>query len=320
MVSVMTIDDEGEVREPEDYEWGGDGSDLNRPVRAHVLAALVPNDQPYAPPLDQLLRIGEPDPAATAEIARLGISQEHVPDLVRMARDRALNTADGASDEVWAPTHALNELERLDVSDYAADLITLFDIDSEWFGEQLPEVLKNTPAALEPLGRYVQDPTRWVYGRAYASSTFSMLVKLHPELRDRAIQILSEALAKASENDPYVNADFITELVELKAVEALPAIRQAFEQDLVDESVMGGWGEVLKELGQAADPADPLVQRSEQRWEEKQAAFRASFGARPRQQFAPAQAEKRKQLVAKKKKNKRKQSAASRKANKRKRK
>ena len=318
----MTIDnvDDG-ILQPEDFEWGGDGSDLNQPVRAHVLAALAPTDQPYPPPADQLLRLGKSEATTKGKIARLGLTQEHVPDLVRMARDRALNTADGDSDEVWAPIHALTALERLDVSEYVADLIALFDVGSEWFGENLPEVLKNTAATLEPLGAYVQDPTRWIYGRAYASSTFSELVKLHPELRDRAIQILDAALARASENDPYVNADFITELVELKAVEALPTIRQAFEQDLVDETVMGGWGEVLKELGQPVDSADPLVGRSEQRWEEKQAAIQASLAARSHQQHAASAApEKHKQSAAKKKKSKRKQSAASRKANKRKRK
>ena len=144
---------------------------------------------------------------------------------------------------------------------------------------------------------------------------------MHPELRDRAVQILTDALARPSENDPGVNADFVHELVKLKAVEALPIMRQAFEQDLVDETVMGGWGEVLKELGQEVDSSDPLVQQSQERWEARQAAFRASFAASARQQHATSAApEKRKQSTAKKKKNKRKQSAASRKANKRKRK
>src|SRR5262245_56465982 len=96
-----------------DYEWGGDGSDLKEPVRAHVEAALVPTDAPYAPPLDQLLRLGDarvPD-QKRAQIAELGLTQEHVPELVRMTRDRALNTAMSDSDEVWGPIHALTALE-----------------------------------------------------------------------------------------------------------------------------------------------------------------------------------------------------------------
>src|SRR4051794_8802263 len=41
-----------------EYDWGGDGSDLHKPVRAHVEAALVASDATYPPPLDQLLTLG----------------------------------------------------------------------------------------------------------------------------------------------------------------------------------------------------------------------------------------------------------------------
>jgi hypothetical protein len=37
---------------------GSHGSDLTSPVRAHVLAALVPTDEPYPPPVDKLLTLG----------------------------------------------------------------------------------------------------------------------------------------------------------------------------------------------------------------------------------------------------------------------
>src|SRR4051812_3964194 len=118
-----------------EYDWGGDGSDLHRPVRAHVEAALVPNDATYAPPLDQLLTLGNALDVRdiNERIARLGLSQSHVPELVRMTRDRALNTMDGESDAVWAPIHALTALASLDVSEHVADLVPLFDVDSEWF-------------------------------------------------------------------------------------------------------------------------------------------------------------------------------------------
>lgn len=321
----MTLEEEsGDILEPEDFEWGGDGSDLDKPVRAHVLAALVPTDKPYDPPLDELLSIGDArvSDRKRAQVVALGLAQEHVPELIRMARDRVLNTSMSDSDEVWGPIHALTALEQLDVGEHVADLIPLFDVESDWFGEGLPEVLKNAgAAALEPLRAYIQDQTRWIYGRAYAISTFSKLVELHPELRDRVVHILTDSLARPKENAPYLNADLISELADLDAVEALPVIRRAFEQDRVDETVMGGWGEVLSELGQAVDPTDPLVRRSEKRWATRQAQFRASVSGAP---FAPAtdlaSAKQRRSEAKKKQKNKRKQSAASRQANKKKRK
>jgi Protein of unknown function (DUF1186) len=304
-----------------EYDWGGDGSDLTKTVRAHVEAALVPATGAYPPPLDELLRLGDPLERVDidARIAEIGFTQEHVPELVRMTRDRALNTAPDDSDEAWAPIHALTALSHLDLGEHAAELVPLFDVDSEWFGEELPLVLKNVGAsALEPLQAYVQDSSRWVYGRAYAISAVEEIAKAHPEVREQAVQLLSETLTHASENDPYVNADLVSALVQLHAVEALPVIRQAFEQDAVDESIMGDWTAVLKALGQKVDQDDPLVQRSRQRWNEQKAELRGTLPPSlrgPDGPFAPA-APRRDNAA--KRKNKRKQSAASRKANKKK--
>src|SRR5437016_951586 len=183
-----------EAAEPE-YNWGGDGSDLYKPVRAHVEAALVPTDGVYSPPLDQLLTLGNALEVhdINERIARLGFSQEHVPDLVQMARDRALNTMESEADAGWAPIHALTALASLDVSAHVAELVPLFDVDSEWFGEELPEILgKAGQPALEPLRQYIQDNRRWQYGRWNAATAVEQVGKQHPELRDQAIQILSD--------------------------------------------------------------------------------------------------------------------------------
>jgi hypothetical protein len=304
-----------------EYDWGGDGSDLTKPVRAHVEAALVPATGDYSSPLDQLLRLGDPLERVDtdARIAKIGFTQEHVPELVRMTRDRALNTAPGDSDEVWAPTHALTALSHLDLGEHAAKLVPLFDVDSEWFGEELPDVLgKAGEPALEPLREYVQDRGRWNYGRWNAASAVEAIGKQHPELRARAARILSDALEHAGENAPDTNGFFVSSLVHLKAVESLPIIRQAFEQDVVDESIMGDWTYVLKALGQKVDQDDPLVQRSRQRWNEQKVEQRAALPPSLRSSetlFAPKAAS---QSKAAKRKNKRKQAAASRKANKKK--
>src|SRR4051812_17251245 len=75
-------------------DWGGDGTDLSRPVRAHVLAALCLNTAPYPPPVDALIRLGEPNkPRVTERRQSLQLRQEHLPELLRMARDRELYTA-----------------------------------------------------------------------------------------------------------------------------------------------------------------------------------------------------------------------------------
>lgn len=299
----------------DDYEWGGDGSDLNQPVRAHVEAALVPSSGPYPPPLDKLLSFGspnleEPDPQ---RFNQLGITQQHMPDLVRMARDRGLNTAPWDSPEVWAPIHALDALKQLDVRDAVADLLPLLDVESDWIGEELPELLGAAgEPALEPVQRYLNDRSRWLYGRAGAGTALVELVKHHEELRDRAVAILVDELAGAENNDSALNGFLIGDLIHLRAVDALPTIRAAFETNNVDESIVGDWAEVAGELGQVLDPDDPLVERSRRRWDAQLAQRQAIAAARstPRPPRKPS--------ASTKQKNKRKASKAARKRNKRK--
>ena len=304
-----------------EYDWGGDGSDRSKTVRAHVEAALLPAAGPYSPPLDELLRLGDPLDGVdvSTRIAEIGFAQEHLPELVRMARDRALNTAPGDSDAVWAPIHALTALSYLDVGEYAADLVPLFDVDSEWFGEDLPQILgRSGEPALEALRRYVQDRSRWNYGRWNAASAIEAIGEQHPDLRARAVQILSDALARFDENTPDTNGFFVTSLVHLNAVEALPIMRRAYEQDLVDESIMGDWTEVLKALGHSVDQDDPLVQRSRKRWSQQRAKMRATLPPNlraPSTAFAPTATSHNR---AARRKNKRKQASAARKANKKK--
>jgi hypothetical protein len=306
-----------------DFDWGGDGSDLHKPVRAHVEAALVPTDDAYLAPLDQLLTIGNPLEVDDADqrIAQLGFSQEHVPDLVRMARDRALNTGPGDSNAIWAPIHALTALASLDASAYAAELVPLFDVDSEWFGEDLPDLLgKVGQPALEPLRQYIQDTTRWQYGRWNAGTAVEQVAQQHPELRDQAVEILSDVLVHAVDNDPETNGFILGDLLQLNAVEALPIIRSAFEQDLIDESIAGDWGEVLKALGQKVDQNDSVYLQTHARKNAKKAEMRALMPALTRDAFQPTTHASSRSTTSSRHKNKRKAAAAARKANKKKRK
>ena len=53
-----------------EIDWGGDGSDPHRPVRTHVLQALLPNNEAYPPPVAALLRLGDPRAADLTERRR----------------------------------------------------------------------------------------------------------------------------------------------------------------------------------------------------------------------------------------------------------
>jgi hypothetical protein len=309
----------------EDLDWGGDGSDLNNPVRAHVLEALVLTDEPYPEPVDALRRLGHPDDAESErQRSALELTQEHVPDLVRMARDRALYAAAIEDLEGWAPIHAIYALQALDVSQVVEQLIPLFDVENEWYDSELPRLVASAGvAALEPARRYFLDETRWYFARTRIADVFEHVGKNDPELRPKAIEMLSEALQNYARNDEMLNGFIIDSLVELKAEEALPLIRQAFEANAVDESVRGDWEAIMRDMGQEPDPDDPLIAESARRKEARYQQMQQMMAMHRLQQMssaAPAEAPssappaggKSKQGKAK---QKRKQEKASRKAN-----
>jgi hypothetical protein len=330
---------------PFDRDWGGDGTDLNRPVRAHILATLRPNTAPYPPLVDRLRALGDPRDAGVEERRRaLGLGQEHLPDLLRMARDRGLYTADGDTPEVWAPLHAFYALSDLDVTAVVPELIPLFDLDDDWLDTALPELLGKVGApTLEPIRAYLADSTRWVYGHAEACRALAKIGEQHPELREQVVAALSDILRDAERYDEVINTAAMDALVELGAVEALPLIRRAFELGRIDEMMRGPWGDVLNDLAVEPEEGDPLLAESRRRFEERHErllpreqreqllealahysgrdplrALEAETSSAP--QLPPRDPHRAAQERARKQKNKRKMESASRKANRRKRK
>jgi Protein of unknown function (DUF1186) len=256
-------------------DWGGDGSDLSRPVRAHVLAALRPVSEPYQPPLDALLTLGERDSEELEQLRKeLGIGQEHLPGLLTMARDRALHTAKSESLDVWAPLHAIAILGQLDLAEHIAELMPLFDVESDWLAEDLPPIMRAVgQPAIGPLKAYLEDTTRYGWGHARAAEALQEIGSQHPELRDQVVQILDIVLDDAESYPTESVTGAVGALIDLKAVESLSAIRRVYEQNLVDELVYGPWGEVIDLLGLEPDPDDPLIEVSLDRFNAQHAQF-----------------------------------------------
>jgi hypothetical protein len=188
-----------------------------------------------------------------------------------MARDRDLYTANGDTDQVWAPLHAFYALSNLNVSAVVSELILLFDLDDDWLDTALPELMGKIGApALDRLRAYLADRTRWAYGHAEACRALVQIAVQHPDLCEPVVAMLSDQLRDAEYYHEVVNTAAMDALVELGAVEALPIIRRAFEQGQIDEMVRGGWGDVLEDLGIEPEVADPLVAASRRRFEERQ--------------------------------------------------
>ena len=104
---------------------GGQGGCAVRSI--HAVGTMTRSSQgadahrPYQEPVARLLDYGECKMAGggPAELAwpnytnDLGLTPEHVPELIRLACDASLHAADGESFAVWAPTHAWRALGQL---------------------------------------------------------------------------------------------------------------------------------------------------------------------------------------------------------------
>ena len=81
----------------------------------------------YAGTLQRLLFIGKTrnyDPTEWPDYVReFGLRREHIPELIRLACDVALNWGDPDSSQVWAPQHAWRALAQLQAEASVAPLL-----------------------------------------------------------------------------------------------------------------------------------------------------------------------------------------------------
>lgn len=210
----------------------------------------------YWPPVDQLVRLGDPRAAgpAWADYCALGLSREHVPELIRLATDEALHTAEAETAAVWAPLHAWRALAQLEAAEAAAPLLGIANFlerqQDDWFLEDLPKVFARFgPAAVEVLARFLTDADNGLYARITAARGLCSIGQRHPDVRARVVECLGAQLARCGESDPALNAFLVRDLLRLGAVEAAEVIERAFAAGRVDEGVVGSWDDVRAELG-----------------------------------------------------------------------
>jgi len=207
----------------------------------------------YSPPVDKLLTYGDARHFRQwPNYLELGLTREHIPELIRMATDKELNWADSESLEVWAPLHAWRALGQLRAQEAIEPLMELFanSEDDDWVGTNLPDVYGMIGAtAIPALARYQADSSHGLFPRIYAAQSLERIGNTHPEARAECVSRLTEQLSHFTENDPTFNAFLISHLVDLGAVESLSTIREAFEQEGVDLTIQGDLEDVEIALG-----------------------------------------------------------------------
>jgi hypothetical protein len=129
----------------------------------------------------------------------------------------------------------------------------------------LPEVFAQIgQLAVAPLRDYLTDRSHNEWGHSLVVRALGAIGAAHPALRTEMVALLSELLQNAEQYDELPCTFAMEALVELKAVEALPAIRHAFTLDKIDPMMCGSWGDILHQFGVEPEPDDPLVALSQQ--------------------------------------------------------
>lgn len=233
----------------------------------------------YAPPLDRLVTLGEPDFGYRAWLdypARYGVGPEHVPQLIRMLRDPRWDEAAAGSPFVYAVVHAWRALGQLRAEAAVPELLRIIreaDRDDDWVGEDLPAVFEHIGApAYAPLVAVFSDRRQPEHVRSRAACSLGQIGAAAPQLRSDAVRLLTRALDAYTPESPEMHGYIVNALLQLRAVEAIPSLRRAYEEERVDDLFVQ-WREVERELGltgpEAAGAEEPRLSRHDRRERER---------------------------------------------------
>jgi HEAT repeat protein len=221
----------------------------------------------YSEPVRQLLRLGESSESEWPDYLEMGLSEENIPELIRLVKDVDLRWVVVEPDEEdppewFAQIHAWRALGQLKAKEAIPALLGILhqvdDDDDDWAGEELIDVFAVIgPAAIQPLAAYLADQANKTYARATAADSLREIAGLFPESRDECVTGLASALEGYQQNDETINGFIIYAMVRLKDLEHLGLIEQAYQADKVDEFIMGDFEDVQVDLGILAERKTP---------------------------------------------------------------
>lgn len=231
------------------------------------------NSTSYQPPIDKLLTLGlslrlNMGKQEYDYIVELGLSSQHIPDLIRMGCDRALLNADSGSLDVWAAIHAWRALGQLGsevlvsesaIAEFTANIAPLIQLfheleDNDLVSEELPKVFsKIGVAAISPLACYLADDSHPLFSRVNAINSLEEIAKQNENLRDNCVLALTRQLENYQESPPELNGFIVAALINLEAKNSASVIKLAFAVNQVAEDIVGSWEEVKQSLGIGSD-------------------------------------------------------------------
>lgn len=137
-----------------------------------------PISQLLTDPIRQLLTSDSAGQQEWPVYSDLGLTEEHIDELIRMATDEDLLFADSDSAEVWAPSHAIQALGQLRAEKAVEPLLSLFHKleDYDWVGEEIPRVIGQIGAGAIPgLVEYLADDSHGLFPRVYGAHSLECI-------------------------------------------------------------------------------------------------------------------------------------------------
>jgi hypothetical protein len=221
----------------------------------------------YAPPVDQLFSHGGAHDSIGnwSDYLTLGITSDHIPDLIKMLSDEFLYQSESEENDYWAVVHAWRTVSELKAEAAIPALISALgrwgDDEAwwEWINEEFPDVFRAIGvAAIPALVEFLTDATQADFPRGTAARSLLEIGQHYPDSRLQCIEGVTRQLQGFTNNTSELNAFLIDVLVELNAIESAAIIEQAFQLNCVDESIMGDWDEVQVSLGLKTREEVPL--------------------------------------------------------------
>jgi hypothetical protein len=218
-----------------------------RPKERTPPKPLRPEHQ-FPPPYARLLTLGadydETVYDAMAEELRAGNTRAAAEQLLKMALDETYYdywSEDNPDDpRCWTRVHAVRVLERLGEAAHIAiePLLPLLNEEDDYLREEMPMFYGAMgAAAIEPLAKLLNDPKEEEFARAGAGDSLAEIAEAHPETHAQVVAILERVVATDAD-DPTLVGFLISNLLDIGAKESLPIIRQAFEEERVDEFIV----------------------------------------------------------------------------------
>ena len=209
----------------------------------------------YSFPISQLLEQGDCGRKRNLiDYSGLGISVQHIPQLVQLATDPYYLGHCYDKVAMWGPVHACRALGQLSAIEATEPLVAILKLidedDQDWIIEELPPVFERFGIkATATLMKYIQNLENPLFARITALDGLIKIGKSDENFRNDCVEFLKNCLKNHINDHGEINANFIYGLVKFKDMDSVNLIQEAYESGSVDEMVIGDWEDIQIKLG-----------------------------------------------------------------------